>query len=84
MTINREVGWHTFDLRGVFAAFLEHFQHLTSSVRASQPLNQRKIAKLGCQEFRNREVGWQKGPWESVMQFPFPRWNRIERSAGRK
>jgi len=58
--INREVDWHAHDLNDLFASFPLHFPHLPFSVFASVPLAQLKFAELGCQNFRIREVGWQK------------------------
>ena len=58
--ITREVGWHGLDLNGLFAAFVMCFPHPTFSIFASGPLAQTKLAVVGRQKSRNREVGWQK------------------------
>ena len=89
--ITREVRWHGFDLNGLFAAFLMRFPHRTFSIFASAPLAQTKLAALGCQKSRNREVGWQNERLEAPCRgrksirkkHREVGWHEIERLAGR-
>jgi hypothetical protein len=88
--ITREVGWHDFDLNRLFAAFLMRFPHPTFSIFASAPLAQTKLAVVGCQKSRNREVGWQKealgalctGMKSTRKKHREVGWHEIERLAG--
>jgi len=58
--VNREVCWHSLNIRDLFATFEKVFQELTSGFSASRPLVMRKIDGFGCQKIKDREVGWQK------------------------
>lgn len=90
-TINREVGWHGIALNALFAAFLVRFPHPTFSIFASAPLAQTKLAALGCQKSRNREVGWQNERLEAPCRgrksirkkHREVGWQEIERLAGK-